>query len=96
MKDTYQMLYGDKDPNSSGWITGKPLSQGGIDGRTEATGLGVFYGTRYLLNNPNFWEKYNLKEGIEGKKIIIQGFGNVGSYAAHFFSLHKAKIIGII
>ena len=34
MKDTYQMLYGDKDTNSSGWITGKPLSQGGIDGRT--------------------------------------------------------------
>lgn len=45
IKDTYQMLYGLNDINAAACVTGKPLSQGGIHGRTEATGLGLYYAT---------------------------------------------------
>ena len=96
IKDTYQMFYGDKDVNSSACITGKPLSQGGIDGRPEATGLGAFYGTNYLLCNEDFCKKYKMELGIAGKSVIFQGFGNVGSWGSKFFNDHGCKVIGII
>ena len=51
MKDTYQSFFGHKDINAAGCVTGKYINQGGIRGRAESTGLGVFYGTRYLLND---------------------------------------------
>ena len=96
IKDTYQLLYGDKDVNSSGCITGKPLSQGGIDGRPEATALGVFTGARYLLGRQEFCDKYKIEPGIEGKRVIIQGYGNVGSWSHHFFGEAGCKVIGIV
>jgi glutamate dehydrogenase (NAD(P)+) len=96
MVDTYNTLYGTKDINSSALVTGKPLTLGGIDGRTEATGLGVFYGINELLNNMKFCEKYKFTPGISGKKVIIQGLGNVGYWAAKFFYEAKASIIGLV
>ena len=42
IKDTYSMLYGDNDINAIACVTGKPESQGGIGGRTEATGTSSF------------------------------------------------------
>lgn len=51
MKDTYHTLFGQDDINAAGVCTGKPVLIGGIDGRTEATGLGLFYSVRYLLNH---------------------------------------------
>lgn len=96
MKDTFQTLYGDKEINSAGCVTGKPLSQGGIDGRPEATGLGVFYSTRHLLMNRKFCMAHNLSMGLEGKTAIVQGFGNVGSWAARFFSRNGVTIKGVI
>ncbi|WP_426490195.1 Glu/Leu/Phe/Val family dehydrogenase [Hymenobacter sp. 102] len=92
--DTYQTFkYG--DTNALGCVTGKPVGQGGIRGRTEATGLGVFYGLRELLLDEPMLAKVGLSSGIAGKRIIVQGLGNVGYYAAKFCQEAGALIIGI-
>lgn len=96
IKDTYTMLYGMDDVNSAGCVTGKPLSQGGIAGRVEATGLGVFFGTRDFLYMEDEVRKLGMEPGMRGKEIIVQGFGNVGFYAAKFFQDAGAKVTGII
>jgi len=96
IKDTYQMLYGMDDISAPACVTGKPLSQGGIQGRTEATGLGLYYATRDFLNNDEFCKKHGLAKGIVGKSVIVQGFGNVGYWAAKFFEQHGAKVVGIV
>jgi glutamate dehydrogenase (NAD(P)+) len=54
MKDTYTNIYGDRDVNAEGCVTGKFLRHGGIQGRNESTGLGVYYGLREMLNNDEF------------------------------------------
>ena len=66
-------------------VTGKPVSQGGVRGRREATGLGVFYGIREVLNMPEMMKKLGLTTGVEGKRVIVQGLGNVGYHTAKFF-----------
>ncbi|GAA3952992.1 Glu/Leu/Phe/Val dehydrogenase [Hymenobacter algoricola] len=92
--DTYMTFkYG--DTNALGCVTGKPVGQGGIRGRTEATGLGVFYGLRELLLDEPMVQKTGLTPGIRGKHIIVQGLGNVGYYAAHFCQAAGAIITGI-
>lgn len=95
IKDTYTMLYGMDDISAAACVTGKPLSQGGIQGRTEATGLGLYYATRDFLSNEEFCKQYKLTPGIAGKTVVVQGFGNVGYYSAKFFEQHGAKVIGI-
>ncbi len=92
--DTYSSL-NNNEIDALGAVTGKPITQGGVRGRREATGLGVFYGIRELCNNKKEMKKIGLETGIEGKKIIIQGLGNVGFYAAKFFYEAGAKIVGI-
>lgn len=96
MKDTYATLYGEKDVNAVGCVTGKSVSQGGIDGRTESTGLGVYYGIREVCNNSFLAEKHGYTTGIMDKKFIIQGFGNVGFYASKFLCQSGAKLIGVL
>jgi glutamate dehydrogenase (NAD(P)+) len=96
MKDTYATLYGEKDVNAVGCVTGKSVSQGGIDGRTESTGLGVFYGLREVCNNPYLAEKHGYELGIANKRVIIQGFGNVGFYASRFLTQYGAILIGVV
>lgn len=96
MKDTYTTLYGEKDVNSVGCVTGKSVSQGGIEGRTESTGLGVFYGLREVCNNEKLAEKYGYELGVKDKTFIIQGLGNVGFYAAKFLTQAGAKLIGVV
>lgn len=92
--DTYQSLKpGDID--AAGCVTGKPISQGGVHGRKEATGLGVFFGTREVCNMPDIMKKLGLTVGIEGKKVIVQGLGNVGFYTAKFFREHGAVVIAV-
>jgi glutamate dehydrogenase (NAD(P)+) len=78
-----------------GCVTGKPVTQGGVRGRTEATGLGVFYGIRELCNTAEDMKKLGLNTGIEGKRVIVQGLGNVGYYAAKFFYDNGAIIVGL-
>lgn len=92
--DTYATFKFD-DLNSLGCVTGKPLGQGGIQGRTEATGLGVYFGTREAMNIAEDMKEIGLTPGLEGKRVIVQGLGNVGFYAAKFFSESGALVIGL-
>jgi len=95
IKDTYQMLYGQNDINSLACVTGKPLSQGGIVGRVEATGLGLFYGVSEFLRNPEMLAKLQLTPGMKGKTFVVQGLGNVGYWAAKFLTQAGAKCIAV-
>ena len=54
IKDTYHYLYGEKEINAEGCVTGKFKSQGGISGRTESTGLGAFYVLKELMETRSF------------------------------------------
>lgn len=76
-------------------ITGKPVSHGGIRGRTTATGLGVFFCLREALKNKEILQKFKLTSGIEGKKIVVQGLGNVGFFASRYCHKAGGKIIAI-
>jgi glutamate dehydrogenase (NAD(P)+) len=96
MKDTYQTFFGEGDINASACCTGKATSQGGISGRTESTGLGVFFCVRELINDPHVMKPSGLPLGIQGKSLIVQGFGNVGFYASKFLTEHGAKLIGVV
>ena len=90
--DTYMtMRPGEID--ALGCVTGKPVTQGGVRGRREATGLGVFYGIREICNMPDMMKKLGLSVGVEGKRVIVQGLGNVGFHAAKFFREGGAKVI---
>ncbi|KAI9469336.1 hypothetical protein BDB00DRAFT_777113 [Zychaea mexicana] len=92
--DTYRQFNPD-DVNAAGCVTGKPLSQGGVRGRTEATGLGVYFGVREFLSYPEVQKITGLSGKIAGSTVIVQGFGNVGYYAAKFFEENGAKVVGI-
>lgn len=92
--DTYAAFNYD-DLNALGCVTGKPLGQGGIQGRTEATGQGIFFGLREAMNNTEDMKALGLEPGIKGKRIILQGLGNVGFYAAKFCSSGGGVIVGI-
>jgi len=92
--DTYQGLRpGEID--SAGCVTGKPVTQGGVRGRREATGLGIFYGVREVCNMADVMQRLGLTTGLEGKTVIVQGLGNVGYHAAKFFHNAGAKIIAL-
>ncbi|RYF82472.1 MAG: Glu/Leu/Phe/Val dehydrogenase, partial [Chitinophagaceae bacterium] len=92
--DTYQSLRpGEID--AAGCVTGKPVTQGGVRGRREATGLGIFFGIREVCSMPDVMERLGLPLGIEGKRVIVQGLGNVGYHAAKYFQQAGAKIIAL-
>ncbi len=92
--DTYASLKpGEID--AAGCVTGKPVTQGGVRGRTEATGLGVFYGIREVCNMEDVMKKQGLSVGIEGKTVVVQGLGNVGYHSAKFFREHGALVVGL-
>ena len=91
--DTYSTVTTDT-LNSAGCVTGKPLSQGGIRGRTEATGRGVFFGLREACDQADDMKKLGLETGLEGKTVVVQGLGNVGYYASKFLSESGAQFVG--
>jgi len=94
--DTYAKLHPD-DLNAIACVTGKPREQGGIDGRVEATGRGVQYGLREFFRHGKDVERARLSGGLGGKRIVVQGLGNVGSHAARFLQEEDdAVIVGII
>ena len=93
--DTYDAFHPGELDNMA-CVTGKPLSQGGIRGRTEATGRGVVYGLRELFRRPKMLKACGLSGTLEGKTVSVQGFGNVGSHVASI--LHEedgARIVAI-
>lgn len=92
--DTYASLKpGDID--AAGCVTGKPITQGGVRGRKEATGLGVFFGLREVCNMPEVMKRQGLPLGVEGKTVVVQGLGNVGYHSAKFFREHGAKVVAL-
>ncbi len=93
--DTYTALSPDKLEGAA-CVTGKPLAQGGIRGRTEATGRGVAFVTRAVCSVGEDMQQLGLLPGIEGKRVIVQGLGNVGSYTAVFLQEMGAIITGLI
>jgi glutamate dehydrogenase (NAD(P)+) len=76
-------------------VTGKPVSQGGVRGRLEATGRGVFFGLREVCSHKDDMKKLGLEKGLEGKRIIVQGLGNVGYNAARSCQQGGAIIIAL-
>ncbi|MBT5375400.1 MAG: Glu/Leu/Phe/Val dehydrogenase [Nitrospinaceae bacterium] len=86
------------DINQLGCVTGKPVSMGGIQGRIEATGRGVVFGLREFFRHPEDVKLAKMEgDSLEGKKVIIQGLGNVGYYTASILQKEDgAKIIAIL
>ncbi len=91
--DTYRQL--SSDINAEGCVTGKPVGQGGIRGRTEATGRGVYFGIKEACSNAEDMKALGLNKGIDGKTFIVQGLGNVGYHAAKYMIEAGAKMIGV-
>jgi len=92
--DTYQAFHPEQ-VDALGCVTGKTVSQGGIRGRNEATGLGVFYGLREACNHAEDMAALGLTRGIEDKRVVVQGLGNVGYHAAKFCQEGGAVLVGI-
>ena len=93
--DTIHQI-GDDDLNGIACVTGKPVGQGGVRGRTEATGRGVYYGIREACSYESDMERLGLGTGLQDKNIVIQGLGNVGYYAAKILEEEGgANIVGI-
>ena len=67
-----------------------------VDGRNEATGLGLYYCARNILDDPHYLQKAGLEAGIAGKTFIVQGFGNVGSWFARFIHENGGIVQGIV
>jgi glutamate dehydrogenase (NAD(P)+) len=94
MADTYGAL-NPGQIDAAGCVTGKPISQGGIRGRREATGRGVFFAVREACNNSEDMKKFGLTPGLEGKRVVVQGLGNVGYHAAKFIQEGGGIIVGL-
>ena len=92
--DTYRVLR-PEEINYWACVTGKPTSLHGIPGRREATGMGVYHGILNCLGDPTLPNMAELGPGVDGKRIIVQGLGNVGYYAATLLAEAGARIVGI-
>ncbi len=92
--DTY-MAFNPGSLDGMGCVTGKPVSQGGINGRREATGLGIYFGIREAVSFEDDMDKIGLSTGLAGKRIVVQGLGNVGYHAAKYCQEGGAIIVGI-
>ncbi|HEV2855510.1 MAG TPA: Glu/Leu/Phe/Val dehydrogenase [Thermoanaerobaculia bacterium] len=92
--DTFTALAPDK-LDGPACVTGKPLAQGGIRGRAEATGRGVAFVTREVCNVAEDMKALGLQPGLAGKRVVIQGLGNVGYNTAKFLIQEGAILVGI-
>ncbi|MEZ6095978.1 MAG: Glu/Leu/Phe/Val dehydrogenase [Pirellulaceae bacterium] len=93
--DTFQTLV-HNEVDSAACVTGKPVPFGGINGRVEATGLGVFFGLKEACANKDDMARLGLAPGIEGKRFVVQGLGNVGYHAAKFMCEGGATLVGVV
>jgi len=85
------------DINARACVTGKPLNAGGIAGRVEATGRGVQYALQEFFRDERDKEQAGLTGDLEGKRVVVQGLGNVGYHAAKFVSEEDGSlVVGII
>ncbi|MGB1247617.1 MAG: Glu/Leu/Phe/Val family dehydrogenase [Chitinophagales bacterium] len=89
--DTYMTL-NPGEVEGYGCVTGKPVSLNGIRGRTEATGRGVVYGLNEIVSYKSDMEELGLTAGLEGKRVALQGLGNVGFHAGRIIMQYGAKV----
>jgi len=92
--DTYGQFHAG-DIDAAGCVTGKPVWLGGIRGRKEATGRGVFFGIRECVNDGELMKRLGLATGLAGKRVVVQGLGNVGYHAARFLQDAGAVLVGL-
>ena len=95
MADAYKRLHPD-DINAKACVTGKPRHAGGIEGRVEATGRGVQYALREFFRHADVMKKAGLEGGLAGKRVIVQGLGNVGYHAAQFLSAEDKALVTVV
>jgi glutamate dehydrogenase (NAD(P)+) len=96
MVDQYKRMY-TTDINAAACVTGKPINAGGIAGRVEATGRGVQYALREFFRHPEDVKQARLSGSLDGKRVIVQGLGNVGFHAAKFLSEEDGcKVIAVV
>jgi glutamate dehydrogenase (NAD(P)+) len=84
------------DMNAEACVTGKPLAAGGIEGRSEATGRGVQFALREFFNTPSDLAHTGLPPTLNGRTVVVQGFGNVGFHVAKFLAEDGCKVIAIL
>ena len=92
--DTYMTLAPEK-LDALACVTGKPVGQGGVRGRKEATGRGVYFGTREVVAVAEDMRMLGLGVGLSGKRVVVQGLGNVGYHAAKFLQEGGAVVVGL-
>jgi len=92
MADEYGRLH-PNDINKRACVTGKPVICGGIAGRLEATGRGVKYALRHFFRYPDDVRAHEMSGDLQGKRVIVQGLGNVGYHAALFLSEEDGAVI---
>ncbi|MGE5748863.1 MAG: Glu/Leu/Phe/Val family dehydrogenase [Gemmatimonas sp.] len=92
--DTYAML-APGSIDALGCVTGKPVTQGGVRGRTQATGKGVYFALRESVNDEEVMKPLGFKTGLAGKRVVVQGMGNVGYWTAKFIQEGGGIIIGL-
>ncbi len=92
--DTYMTLSPDKLDGLAS-VTGKPVGQGGVRGRREATGRGVYFGVREACDVADDMKALGLTAGLSGKRVVVQGLGNVGFHAAKFLQEGGAVLVGL-
>ncbi|NNE71052.1 MAG: Glu/Leu/Phe/Val dehydrogenase [Rhodothermales bacterium] len=92
--DTYNQ-FTDQPLDALACVTGKPLGQGGIHGRTEATGRGVFFGIREACQDKAAMDELGWNVGLKDKTVVVQGLGNVGYHAALYLQEGGATIVGL-
>ena len=96
MADEYRQLY-PSDIDALACVTGKPVTQGGIPGRVEATGRGVQFVLGEFFRHPKDTGRCGLDGGLEGKRVIVQGLGNVGFHAAKFLTEEEGvRLVGVV
>jgi glutamate dehydrogenase (NAD(P)+) len=92
--DTYTAMV-PAELNAAACVTGKPLAHGGIRGRTEATGRGVFFGVREACMREDDMRALGLSPGLAGKTTVVQGLGNVGYHSAKYLAQGGAVLVAL-
>jgi glutamate dehydrogenase (NAD(P)+) len=92
--DTYQ-AFNPGQIDALGCVTGKPVTESGVHGRVEATGRGVYFGLREACDDADDMKALGLSRGLDGKRVVVQGLGNVGYHTAKFCQEGGAVIVGL-